>query len=236
VSGTPEVLVASDQGVLVRFGAKIDPEIHAKVRGLVAAVDLERPSWLVDVVPAYAAVLVSFDPLAIGVEEVKGWLVTQLAHAGGSDQPSRRLQVPVWYDPAVAPDLEEVARLRCLSVDEVIEIHASREYLVYMLGFKPGFPYMAEVDERLATPRLAAPRLAVPVGSVAIAGRQTGIYPVTCPGGWRVIGRTPLSLFDPNREQPFLFRTGDHVRFVRVGQARFREIEADQGSWKEVAQ
>jgi len=233
VSGSPELLIASDQGVLVRLGARIDPEIHRQVRRLVAAIDADRPSWLIDVIPAYATVLVTFEPCAITPSEVRSWLATRLECAGGHAEPSRELHVPVWYHSQVAPDLEEVARLRGLSVDGVIELHSAPTYLVYMLGFKPGFPYMAETDERLAMPRLAAPRLAVPAGSVAIAGRQTGIYPVTCPGGWRVVGRTPLSIFDVRREEPFLFRVGDRVRFVPVDHAAFCEIEANRRAWKE---
>ena len=129
------------------------------------------------------------------------------------DRLARTIEVPVCYDLALGPDLEDVAAFGACSIEDVIALHASRIYRVYMVGFIPGFAYLAEVDQRIARPRRAAPRTAVPAGSVAIAGGQTGIYPKVTPGGWNIIGRTPLRPYDPDREDPFLFRVGDDVRF-----------------------
>jgi inhibitor of KinA len=127
----------------------------------------------------------------------------------------------VCYDAALGPDLEDVAAFAACSIDEVVELHAKRTYRVYMVGFIPGFAYLAEVDPRIARPRRTAPRTAVPAGSVAIAGGQTGIYPKVTPGGWNIIGRTPLRPYDPDREDPFLFRVGDEVRFSPITREAF---------------
>jgi inhibitor of KinA len=146
--------------------------------------------------------------------------------AGTAEVPApRRVTVPVWYDARVAPDLETVTREKGMTVDELIALHTGREVLVYMLGFRPGFPYMGTTDERLEVDRLATPRLAVPAGSVALAGRQTGIYPVASPGGWRIIGRTPWRLFDPGRAEPFRLLPGDLVRFKAIDERAFLELD-----------
>ena len=135
------------------------------------------------------------------------------------------MTIPVWYDPEAGLDLPALASELHLSPDEIVALHSGTEYRVFMLGFKPGFPYMGTLPERLAAPRLASPRTAVPAGSVAIAGRQTGIYSVRSPGGWRILGRTPLTLFDAQREEPFLLRAGDRVRFEPIDRTRFLELE-----------
>jgi inhibitor of KinA len=224
-----EIAAAGDQGFLVRVGETIGREVAGRVRACLAALDRARPDWVVDLVPAYASVLVLYDPLLAEPEEARGWIAGRVAGARARAVRPRRLEVPVWYDPEVGPDLEEVARLHGVSVERLIDLHAGCEYLVYMLGFKPGFPYMGELPEALATPRLATPRLRVPAGSVGIAGRQTGVYPVACPGGWRLLGRTPWRIFDAARAEPFRFRPGDLVRFRSIGRERFRELEEAGG-------
>ena len=221
----PEIRPLGDQAYLIRFGAEIAPELHARVRAALAALDADRPAWVVDLVPAYASLLVVVNPLAAEPDEITDRLGRAVAAPPGEPSPPRRLVVPVRYDPEVAPDLEVVAREKGLTVDELIALHGAREVLVYMLGFRPGFPYMGTTDERLAVERLATPRLAVPAGSVALAGRQTGIYPVVSPGGWRIIGRTPWRLFDPARAEPFRLLPGDLVRFEAIDGRRFRELE-----------
>jgi inhibitor of KinA len=143
-----------------------------------------------------------------------------------AELPSRRVEVPVCYDEDLAPDLRDVARHVGLSADEVVRLHAGATYVVRFLGFSPGFPYLAGLPERLAMPRLERPRVRVPAGSVAIAGGQAGVYPQATPGGWRVVGRTPLRLFDADREPPALLRMGDLVRFVPVPRARFDALAA----------
>jgi allophanate hydrolase subunit 1 len=134
------------------------------------------------------------------------------------------VEIPVWYHPRVGPDLEELAREKKLSLEELISIHTEPDYLVYMLGFKPGFPFLGGLDERLWTPRLATPRLDVAAGSVGIGGQQTGIYSVRSPGGWRILGRTPFRLFDPHRENCFLIMPGDRVRFFSIEEREYLEM------------
>lgn len=165
--------------------------------------------------PGYASVLVSFDPLKTGRQDLET-RIRELARAAENDPlPAPRIvDVPVAYGGENGPDLDDVARLHGLSADEVVAIHSSVEYLVYFLGFSPGFPYLGGMPEAIATPRLDRPRRRVPAGSVAIGGSQTGIYPVASPGGWRVIGRTALELFRPDREPPAVLAMGDRVRFV----------------------
>lgn len=222
----PGVVPVSEQAILVRLGTSPSPATQARVTALVQALDDAHPPWLVDCVPAFATVLVVFDPLEATVHAVRRAVRLALAAGQGRREATRQVVIPVWYDPRVGPDLEEVARLRGLSVSEVVACHVGREYLVYALGFKPGFPYLGFVDTRLETPRLATPRRTVPAGSVAIAGRQTGIYPVASPGGWRILGRTPVRIFDPAAAEPFRLRPGDRVRFEPIGEAQFAALAA----------
>ncbi len=226
MSGYPVVRPAGEQAVLVRFGESISSGLHAKVRACLAALDRRRPEWVTDCVPAYCSILVVFDPRRAATREAVGWVEECLAESAQEAEPQRSVAVPVWYDLEVGPDLAEVARAHDLGIDELIGLHAGSEYVVFMLGFKPGFPFMGGLPERLWTPRLPEPRSVVPAGSVAIAGRQAGIYPVSCPGGWRILGRTPLRIFDPRRAEPFLLLPGDRVRFQPIAAERFRELES----------
>ena len=169
--------------------------------------------------PAYSSVLVDFDPRLRGFAELEA-LLRELAAAGnGADAIERMVEIPVRYGGEYGPDLEDVARHTGLSAARVVELHSSAGYLVHFLGFSPGFPYLGGLPAELATPRLAAPRKLVPGGSVAIGGSQTGVYPVDSPGGWRIIGRTPLRLFDAEASPPALLAMGDSVRFrpIREG-------------------
>jgi inhibitor of KinA len=170
---------------------------------------------------------VHFDPLRTDVEAVIRDLEAAAERAAPLEDTARELTIPVCYGGAHGPDLEAVARFARCPAAAVIATHASCIYRVYMLGFVPGFAYMGSVDERIAMPRRDTPRLRVPMGSVGIAGRQTGIYPLEAPGGWRLIGRTPLRTFDAGRAAPFLFRAGDHVRFEPVDGAAFARLSTD---------
>ena len=165
--------------------------------------------------------MVVFDPGAVPPDEVTSWITARLGEVSEARRQPHTVAIPVWYDPEVGADLADLGRELAISIDELVALHSGREYLVFMLGFKPGFPYLGILDARLVVPRLATPRTSVPAGSVAIAGRQTGIYPVQSPGGWRILGRTPLAIFDPARPQPFLLCQGDHVRFAPIDKARF---------------
>jgi inhibitor of KinA len=223
----PQITTVSEQAILVRFGARASPAVHERVQAAVRHLDAGRHRWLVDCVPGFASLLVVLDPSEVSVVAAREEVL--LAVQAPANRPGDRttILVPVWYDSSVGPDLEEVARLRGLSVADVVALHAGRDYLVYVLGFKPGFPYMASIHDALVTPRRDTPRLSVPPGSVAIAGRQTGIYTVGSPGGWRILGRTPWRVFDPGRSDPFLIKAGDIVRFEPIGRERFLELERE---------
>ncbi len=210
-----EIHRAGDRSLLVSFGAEISPATHQRVLRLFRRLTGMR--GVVNLHPAYASVLVDFDPLRTGAAEMERVLREAAEATGAAPLPeARTVEVPVRYGGEDGPDLDEVARLAGLTAEEVVALHCGAEYLVYFLGFSPGFPYLGGMPEALATPRLATPRRRVPAGSVAIGGRQTGIYPVASPGGWRIIGRTPLELFRADRERPALLAMGDRVRFVRL--------------------
>lgn len=207
---------ASDRSLLVCFGAEIPEAARLAVWRATRA--LGGLAGVVNLHPAYTSVLVEFDPRRTTAAGMERMVRDRLAAAGGEPLPAPRLvQIPVEYG---GPDLEDVARLTGLLPAEVARLHASADYTVCFLGFSPGFPYLSGLPERLAVPRLPSPRKRVPAGSVAIGGAQTGVYPVASPGGWRIIGRTSLRLFHPERDPPVLLAIGDRVRFAGAGEAR----------------
>jgi inhibitor of KinA len=212
---------ASDSMLRLELGQEISPAIHLRVRAVYEELRSFHLPGVVDVVPAYATIGIAIDPLQFppGAEQ----RVLEIAAAAAERQlpPGRLVEIPVCYEPPYALDLPEVATHTKLTELELIQRHSSAEYLVYFLGFSPGFPYMGGLPRSLAVPRLPRPRRQVPAGSVGIAGEQTGIYPQATPGGWRIIGRTPLALFDASREPPALLHMGDRVRFVRIRAAEF---------------
>ncbi|HZM14572.1 MAG TPA: 5-oxoprolinase subunit PxpB [Candidatus Krumholzibacteria bacterium] len=226
----PALVPASDHSVLVRFGDEIALEAHRQVLRLTTAL-LEQPApFIRNLHPAYASVLVSFDPRAASPAAVQDYLAKLLQELPEVElPPSRTVEIPVCYEPPFAPDLEEVASLHGLSAAEVIALHTQAEYRVYFLGFSPGFPYMGGLPAQLVTPRLATPRTRVPAGSVAIGGAQTGVYPLASPGGWRLIGRTPLPLFRPEASPPALLQMGDLVRFVSVSREAYEAFAGESG-------
>jgi inhibitor of KinA len=213
-----------DSAFVVRFGESISPEIHARVVGALHALDSARQGWVVDLVPGYASVMVLYDALRARPEDVHRWLTETLPRAHPEPPGHRAVEVPVWYHPSVGPDLEPLAQAKGLTVEALIALHTQPDYLVYMLGFRPGFPFLGGLDPRLFSPRLSTPRAGVPAGSVGIGRQQTGIYPLKSPGGWRLLGRTPLRLFSPEAEPPFALGVGDTVRFVSITEARYREL------------
>jgi inhibitor of KinA len=224
---SPVIRALGDQGVLIRFGDEISPAVRARVGAVLRAFDDAGFPWLTDCVPGYCTLLVRYDDALASSDDVQRAARALVAAAGtgaaGDGDGGRLLEIPVWYDPEVAPDLEAVAADRGLSVAGVVALHTAPEYLVYLLGFRPGFPFMGTLDARLAMPRLATPRAEVAAGSVAVTGRQTAIYPAKSPGGWRILGRTPRAIFDPARAaDPFALRAGDRVRFVPIDGAAYR--------------
>ncbi len=214
----PRIMPAGDEAVLVEFAQEIRRETNLWVRALAHRVMAEKPRWLREVVPAYASLLVYYDPGEGGYDKVAA---TLRALAGdelpGDLPPARQFQIPVRYGGEDGPDLEWVAAKVGMSPDEVIARHSAPLYVVYMLGFLPGFCYLGDLPAELAVERRETPRLSLPAGAVAIGGRQTGIYSLDdSPGGWRWIGRTGVRLWDPRRNPPFLLQAGDEVRFVPV--------------------
>ena len=210
------IRVAGDAAVTVELEPQIDPVINARVVALAARVCAARHPGVRDVVPSYSAVTVYFDPLRTDLDRLWAALEEMAAAPVGDAGPSREVVVGVRYGGAAGPDLDEVAAFAGCSIHDVVRRHTAPQYRVYMVGFLPGFPYLGTVDARIAMPRRSSPRLAVPAGSVGIAGTQTGIYPTTAPGGWRLIGLAAVDLFDAGREPPSLFRPGDTVRFEAV--------------------
>jgi KipI family sensor histidine kinase inhibitor len=215
------IVPAGDSAVFVEFADRIDPVINRQVIALARTVEAAQLPGVRDVVPTYGSVAIYFDPLRTDYQTLVGRVTNEAERAAVTESSGTQHRVPVCYEGDCAPDLPSVASASGLSVSEVIALHAGRPYRVFMLGFMPGFAYMGSVDTRIATPRLATPRAHVPRGSVGIAGLQTGIYPSESPGGWSIVGRTPVSLFDANRVEPFLFAAGDTVQFYSVDRAEY---------------
>ncbi len=228
----PRLLSLGDAAWTVEFGAAIAPELRERVLGFCQALqERQRAGALdgvVEWVPTYRSVTVHFDPQCSDAPAL-GRDLAALAAASGSLRPSgTRWRIPVCFDPACAPDLAEVAAAKGLSTDEVVRLLAATEFTVYMLGFLPGFPYLGGLPEALEMPRLASPRKVVPARSVAIAGRMCAAYPWESPGGWRLVGRTPVRLFDAaNPQRPALLAPGDSVRWLPVDRAGFEQLERE---------
>jgi inhibitor of KinA len=212
------LLALSDSAVLIQLGHEIDPTLNQSVHALDARLRANNLQGVIETVPAYASLAVHYDPLVLTHAQVCEWVQAETARVGtGVASKPRRIEVPVRYGGAGGPDLEYVAAYHGMTPSEVVQIHTSRDYVVYMMGFTPGFPYLGKLEPAIATPRLETPRTHVPAGSVGIAGEQTGIYPIDSPGGWRIIGSTRLDLFDVGAGSPFLLSPGDSVRFVAEG-------------------
>jgi 5-oxoprolinase (ATP-hydrolysing) subunit B len=205
---------ASDRSLLVSFGDSISLEFHREVVCLLSALGA-RPPGVLNLHPAFSSVLIDFDPRRYEHRQIEQLVRARLAESGSmAAEPAHTIEIPVFYGGDAGPDLEDVARHTGLTPRDVIRLHSAADYLVYFLGFSPGFPYLGGLPPELATPRLPSPRRSVPAGSVAIGGSQTGIYPSASPGGWRIIGHTQISLFDAAAVPPALLRPGDHIRFL----------------------
>ena len=204
-----------DSALLIQLGDKIDSAINQRIHALNALLQTKSIAGIIETVPAYCTLLIHYDPLILTFIQVTSWVRDNLTQVDDSlNRKPRQLEVPTRYGGVAGPDLEAVAVSKGMSVADVIRIHSEHEYIVYMMGFTPGFPYLGTLDERLIMPRMDAPRTLVKAGSVAIAGSQTGIYPLDSPGGWHLIGWTSLILFDPTSNSPFLFAPGDTVKFI----------------------
>lgn len=214
-----------DKGLLVEFGDEISREINDKVRRMFQALRNEPIEGINEIIPTYRSIVIIYNPTVISLEKLKNDIkkIEKGIHCILLPE-SRLVSIPVLYGNSYGPDLEFVAKYHNLSIDEVIYLHCSKTYFIYMIGFLPGFPYMGELPEELVTPRLKTPRLSVPKGSVGIAQRQTGIYPMESPGGWQIIGRTPIELFDPKRDPPSFLKMGDLVQFYPISEKEYLDL------------
>jgi len=222
----PRISRFGEETWLVEFEPRLDPAVNERVLALASAIEHSALAGVFDVVPAYASLAIHADPEQLHEEA----LTAAIRHLADTSRPSdaERLshEIPVCYEPSFALDLDAVCAATGCTAAEVIARHADVHYRVFMIGFLPGFPYMGMVPASIAVPRRATPRPVVPAGSVGIAGRQTGIYPVDSPGGWQIVGRTPVRLFDPLSGRPPLVRAGDHVRFVPIDICQFEALTA----------
>lgn len=222
-------LPCGDQAVTVEWGSTIDEHINRQVHAFARKVEALSHSAITEVVPTYRSATVHYRPEVLSYEELKH-LLAPLAQ--GSAEEAEELpvvEIPVCYGGEYGPDLLEVAQHCSLTLEEVIARHTAPTYRIYMLGFTPGFPYLGGMDPSIAAPRRKEPRIHIPAGSVGIAGEQTGVYPIVSPGGWQLIGRTPLRLFDPQKEQPFLLSAGAGIRFAPIDEETFRKMEEKEG-------
>ncbi|MBU5612860.1 5-oxoprolinase subunit PxpB [Geomonas azotofigens] len=230
------IVKAGEQGVVVEFGNVIDPGVNARVHRLAQLIASDMPDEILELVPTYRSLMVYFDPQRINREALSEKIRLYLEsgdQSGDRSDTATVVSIPVCYGGDFGPDLDFVASHNKLSTQEVVQIHTSRAYQVYMLGFTPGFPYLGGMSDRIAAPRLAQPRVVIPAGSVGIAGSQTGIYPIESPGGWQLIGRTPLQIFSPGSANPFLFAAGNFLRFTAIDAETFLDIrrQVESGSY-----
>lgn len=215
-----------DQAILLEFGTEINPLIHEKVRLASAFLDSCPPLWMIEYIPAFSTITVIYNASIVSYQEVCYELQLLLRQTKAIEQEeSRTVEIPVCYGGILGPDLEFVAKYNRLTPDEVVEIHTGGDYLVYMIGFAPGFPYIGGMSKKIAAPRRDTPRLRIPARSVGIAGQQTGIYPIETPGGWQIIGRTPLDLFLINKEIPSLLKSGDRIQFYPITFEEYVQME-----------
>ncbi len=222
--------IAGDRGLLAEYGDAIHPDVHHKVRAMAMRLQEESLPGICEILPTYRSILIVYDPMVTGPGDLQQRLNEMEERLSEVSIPEPRLvEIPVCYGEAFGPDLAFVAKVHGLSIEAVIRIHSAPEYLIYMVGFTPGFPFLGGLPEVLHTPRLETPRTRVPEGSVGIANAQTGIYPVASPGGWRLIGRTPLRLFRPQASRPFLYQAGDRIRFIPISEKTYHRIR--QEAW-----
>jgi inhibitor of KinA len=216
---------ASDQSLLISFGRQINLEAHQHVLKLLGLLQDEPIDAIRNLHPAYCSLLIKFDPLGLDHEQLQAALLPYLDRMEEAPIPEpRQIEIPVCYGGEFGPDLTELAAMHGMTPEQAIELHSSSNYIVYFLGFVPGFAYLGGLHPALASPRLETPRATVPQGSVGIGGNQTGVYPMATPGGWRLVGRTPVAMFRPDRPQMNVLQIGDRVRFQPISKDQFAEL------------
>lgn len=218
----PRILLCGDTGISVELGNDIDPGINHRVQQLFGRLGARRLPGILGLNPTYRSLFIQYDPWECSFEKLLLAVEECLKSGGGAEAGvAPAVEIPVCYGGEYGPDLDEVASFHGMSSDEVIRLHCASVYYVYMIGFTPGFAYLGGLDERLHTPRKKEPRKVVPAGSVGIADRQTGIYPIDSPGGWQLIGKTPVKLFDLEKEDPFFIRAGQSLKFKAITKEEF---------------
>ena len=220
--------IAGDQGLLVEYGDAIDLAVNHKVRAMAIVLGADLPEGVIEVIPTYRSLLIVYDPVKTAPRRLKEILISLEQRLPEIQiPPPKTVEIPVCYGDEFGPDIEFVAKSHGLSVEEVVGLHCEPEYPIYMIGFTPGFPFLGGLPETLHTPRLETPRTLVPEGSVGIANNQTGMYPVASPGGWQLIGRTPLKLFAPERPNPFLYQAGDRIKFKAISPDEYARLKEE---------
>lgn len=223
----PRFLLSGDTSLTLEFGDEISPAINAQVRALSVLLEQSPIQGVTEWVPTYRSLMIHYNPSVILYDPLVTRLQQMLDDMDSVQlPPSLVLEIPVLYGGEAGPDLDFVAQNSGKTAEEVVKIHSSTEYLIYMLGFTPGFTYLGGLDPSLTTPRLANPRVKIPAGSVGIAGAQTGVYPIDSPGGWQLIGLTPVRMYDPNRAVPILPKAGQYIQFYPINQQEFDRIAA----------
>lgn len=228
-------LPVGDKGMVIEFGNAISPEINYKVRSFAIAISNASIPGLKEYIPTYRSIFLVYDPLVWKFEHFVNRLQELENSLNSLQLPQPNIyHIPVAYGGQFGPDLDSVCQYTGLSINDFVSIHTSTNYLIYMLGFTPGFPYLGGMDKRIASPRLDTPRIKVIVGSVGIAGTQTGVYPVESPGGWQIIGRTPVKLFEPLNKKPVLLNAGDYVCFFAITIEDYQQITSavERGEYK----
>ena len=219
------IVPAGDRALAIKVGDSISPEINLAVRNLAVTLEKQQLPAILDIVPTYCSILINYDPLISSLDDlemdIKNLENTINESTIGSP---KTIEIPTVYGGEYGPELSYVAQFNGLTELEVIDIHSGNDYLVYAMGFTPGFPYLGGMSDKIVTPRLQTPRTEIPAGSVGIAEKQTGIYPIKSPGGWQLIGRTPFNLFDPAKNPPVLVEPGDYIRFAPISSEEYEKI------------
>ncbi len=229
-----KIMVVSDNSIIIEYPAQISQEINRQIRYVTREISEKMADRIVDIIPAYHTVTVGYDCLKNDYRKLVQEIEEILSQTSADKDDQRDVvEIPVCYEEPYGLDIEEVCQIHNISREELIKRHTAPEYLVYMVGFTPGFPYLGGMDESLATPRKKEPRSKLPAGSVGIAGSQTGVYPIESPGGWQIIGRTPLKLFDPYREDPVMIKSGQYIKYVSISAQDYEKLarssEVDHG-------
>ena len=226
-----KILPAGDRALVADFGNVISEDVNRKVNALKKSLLAAKVAGVREMIPTYRSLLVEYNPSVISMQDLSRRIeAASLEGAGVEAEKKRVLEIPCCYGGQYGEDLAGLAELTGLSEKEIIDIHAGTEYRVYMLGFLPGFVYLGGMDERIAAPRLKSPRVSIPAGSVGIGGSQTGVYPMASPGGWRLIGMTPVDFYDPKREKPVLCEAGDYIRFVPISPEEYERQKKEGGA------